>query len=307
MSNGVSPEEIERAREIDLLSFLKKHRPYELVRISRGNYCTKTHDSLKISNGKWMWFSRGIGGVSALDYLIKVEGKKLPEAVREINGESILRVKNKGIQRKKVPIFALETPVFKRVPDYLLQRKISKKVIDFCRENKMIYESEPYHNAVFVGFDNDGVRRYGAYRSCDDKKILGEVAGSDKRWAFRITNPECKEVHSFESAIDLLSYATLLLESGKDFRKYNLLSLGGVYSTQSSKIPVALQNFLDLNPSVNCIYLHLDNDEAGRNATKLLIEKLSTKYTVIDKAPPAGKDVNDFLCIKEKRKEEYER
>ncbi len=30
--------------------------------------------SLKISNGKWIWWSRGIGGRSALDYLIKVKG-----------------------------------------------------------------------------------------------------------------------------------------------------------------------------------------------------------------------------------------
>ena len=29
---------------------------------------------LKISNGKWCWNSRGIGGRTALDYLIKVRG-----------------------------------------------------------------------------------------------------------------------------------------------------------------------------------------------------------------------------------------
>ena len=35
-------------------------------------YCTAEHDSLKISNGKWYWWSRGFGGYSALDYFIKV-------------------------------------------------------------------------------------------------------------------------------------------------------------------------------------------------------------------------------------------
>ena len=30
-------------------------------------YCTAEHDSLKISNGKWYWWSRGFGGYSALD------------------------------------------------------------------------------------------------------------------------------------------------------------------------------------------------------------------------------------------------
>lgn len=42
-------------------------------RVAGNVYCTREHDSLKISNGKWYWWSRGIGGVSALDYLIKVK------------------------------------------------------------------------------------------------------------------------------------------------------------------------------------------------------------------------------------------
>ena len=70
----VTTEEIVQARQMDLLTYLKNYEPGELVKISNGNYCTREHDSLKISNGKWMWWSRGFGGNSALDYLIKVKG-----------------------------------------------------------------------------------------------------------------------------------------------------------------------------------------------------------------------------------------
>lgn len=42
----------------------------------------KSHDSLKLSNGKWMWHSRGIGGKTALDFLIKVRGFSFIEAVQ---------------------------------------------------------------------------------------------------------------------------------------------------------------------------------------------------------------------------------
>ena len=49
--------------------------------------CTAEHDSLKISNGKWYWWSRGIGGVSALDYLIKVRDFSFVEAVQTITGQ----------------------------------------------------------------------------------------------------------------------------------------------------------------------------------------------------------------------------
>ena len=53
----------------------------ELVHFSGNTYCTRTHDSLKISNGKWYWWSQGIGGRSALDYLTKVKGVELRQAV----------------------------------------------------------------------------------------------------------------------------------------------------------------------------------------------------------------------------------
>lgn len=49
------------AKQIDLLTYLKACEPSQLVRVSGNTYCTKEHDSLKISNGKWMWWSRGIG------------------------------------------------------------------------------------------------------------------------------------------------------------------------------------------------------------------------------------------------------
>ena len=68
----IPPETIEKARQVDLLTYLKTCEPNELVHISGNHYCTREHDSLKISNGKWYWFSRGFGGYNALDYLIKV-------------------------------------------------------------------------------------------------------------------------------------------------------------------------------------------------------------------------------------------
>ena len=55
------------------MTYLQNYEPRELVHFSGNVYCTRTHDSLKISNGKWYWHSRGIGGRSALDYLIKVK------------------------------------------------------------------------------------------------------------------------------------------------------------------------------------------------------------------------------------------
>lgn len=61
----VSKEEIANARKMDLLSYLRAYEPGELVRFSGETYCTRTHDSLKISNGKWYWifakYRRSVG------------------------------------------------------------------------------------------------------------------------------------------------------------------------------------------------------------------------------------------------------
>lgn len=70
-------EQIKKARSVDLLTYLQTYEPAELVKLKGNTYCTREHDSLKISNGKWYWWSRGFGASSALDYLIKVQG--MPE------------------------------------------------------------------------------------------------------------------------------------------------------------------------------------------------------------------------------------
>ena len=61
----IAPEVITEAKRMDLLTYLREYEPGELVKFSSNTYTTRTHDSLKISNGKWMWWSRGIGGKSA--------------------------------------------------------------------------------------------------------------------------------------------------------------------------------------------------------------------------------------------------
>ena len=80
----IAPEIVQEARKMDLLTYLQLYEPSELVHFAGNTFTTKTHDSLKISNGRWMWWSQGIGGRSALDYLIKVRGMAFTEAVEQL-------------------------------------------------------------------------------------------------------------------------------------------------------------------------------------------------------------------------------
>ena len=80
-------EQIKQARSIDLLTYLQTQEPTELVKLKGNTYCTREHDSLKISNGKWYWWSRGFGGKSALDYLTKVKGLSFTDAMKRLTKE----------------------------------------------------------------------------------------------------------------------------------------------------------------------------------------------------------------------------
>lgn len=131
---------------------------------------------------------------------------------------------------------------------------------------------------------------------------MGDCTGSKKQYSFRLTNENSTEVHLFECAIDLLSFATLAKIDGEDWRKLNLVSLSGVYSPkremEKSKVPVTLEKLLEKNQQINRIVLHFDNDIAGRKATKTLEILLKDRYEVVDEPPKSGKDFNDFLCIR---------
>lgn len=87
----IAPEVVQEVKRMDLLTYLRNYEPSELVHFSGNTYTTRTHDSLKISNGKWMWWSRGIGGRSALDYLIKVRGYPFLEAIEIIAGQAAIQ------------------------------------------------------------------------------------------------------------------------------------------------------------------------------------------------------------------------
>lgn len=318
----VTPNEIEKARQMDLLTYLKNYEPDELVVFSKDTYTTKTHDSLKISNGKWMWWSRGFGGASALDYLVKVKNIEFTTAVKMIVDTNFTVSKTNNNQPKNTYTKPLLLPkksnTNDKITQYLLSRGIDKDIINYCIKNKLIYESLPYHNLVFIGYDESKNPKYAAFRSTNQERIMGDCSGSDKTYSFRILGNKSNKVHIFESAIDLLSYATLCKLQGMDISKLNLISLAGVYATKEnlkeSKTPKTLKHYLKNHENIHTIYLHLDNDIAGKNATNALILKLSEKYKVIDSPPKYGKDYNDFLLFKLenkkiniKKRKEFER
>ena len=301
----IPSEVVSRAKQMDLYSYLHEYEPQELVHLGGGTYCTREHDSLKISNGKWYWFSQSIGGRSALDYLIKVRGIPFKEAVETIVGRCAAQPVV-AAPRKELPKRSLLLPEAngnsERVIDYLTGRGIDQELIGYCLSTGRLYESRKYHNAVFVGQDSAGNSRYVNLRGIDSD-FKGEASGSDKRFSFSIpARDKSSTLHLFESAIDLLSFATMCKQIGKDWRCDHLLSLAGVYrprkELRESSMPLALPQYLKDHPGIRKIVLRLDNDYAGRTASQALQTMLSGSYEVSIRPPPEGKDYNDCLCMR---------
>ena len=299
-------KQIEQARSIDLLTYLQTYEPTELVHVIGNTYCTREHDSLKISNGKWMWWSRGFGGNSALDYLIKVKGMQFMDAMKILSGEKDNTHRSSTERSEKLDRDAKRTLLLPEKNEnemtviwYLVGRGIDYDIIKECIDNGLIFESEVYHNCIFLGFDENGKAAYASFRSSsDNSRFKGEAVGSDKRYSFRI-EAKSNTIHVFESAIDLLSYATIMKMKTGNWRAETMISLGGVYAPSPnkpiSKIPAALDNALQNHPEVKTIALHLDNDNAGRSASISITEQLKDRYEIRDEPPPKGKDCNDYL------------
>lgn len=170
----ISPEVIEQARQIDLLTYLRRMEPdnVEQVKGTRNVYRTVDHDSLKISNGKWFWWSQGFGGYTALDYLIKVRNYSFMDAVEILTGKELAKWTPPPKKEEKTEPKALRLPEkyqdSKRVMQYLFDRGIDYQIIQECIADGVIFESNGrYHNAVFVGKDETGTL-------LDDKELSDE-------------------------------------------------------------------------------------------------------------------------------------
>lgn len=299
----LSKDQIAAAREMDLLTYLQCFEPQELVHVGGNTYTTRAHDSLKISNGKWCWWSRSIGGTNALDYLTKVEGLSFLDAAQRILGE-LPRVP----PASRLPAPPIKTEFVlppkhadtRRVFSYLRSRGIDAEIINHCIKHGQLYEDAERHNCVFVGYKHDKPA-YGALRgTLSSTTFAGEVPGSDKRFSFAVPlRAGGKTLCVFEAAIDALSYLTLLKLRGQDWRTANTLSLSGIYQPRKDgtiRFPAALEQYLKDNPGVKRIVLCLDNDEPGRAASAAIQKRLS-EYEVINNPPHSGKDYNDQLQL----------
>lgn len=304
----VTEEEYEAAKQIPAYDYLQSHQPGRLVKTrTRNEWQLRDHESFKINEitSKWHWKSRDIGGMSALRFLMQVDGMEYTEAVKQLCDEIPSYVPRETKEPEKKP-FVLPEPNGNcvRIRRYLNHRGISDAVIDYCIQLGILYESVPYHNAVFVGMDENERARYAFLRGIYDNRGKGfkmEQESSQKKYCFCVP-PQgmSRRVAVYEASIDTLAHMTL--EEGKK-DKYRL-SLGGISapregtewkSDKQMKRPDALEHFLKEHPEVKEIEICTDNDFAGRWACEQLKKHYEKEYQIFCNLPSIeGADYGDM-------------
>ena len=277
-------EQIIRANQTDLVSFLSAQG--EQLGKSGKEYRWKKHDSVTVSRNRWYRHSQGRGGYP-VDFVMEFYNATFPEAVKMLTGEE-------GEGRNSTcpapsPDFRLPEKEENndRIIRYLTEnRGIEKNMVEEWIGSGDIYEEKKHHNVVFVGRDADGIPRYAHCRGTGETKYRGDVAESDKSYGFCHRGTD-NQLFVFEAAIDLLSFIQLF---PKDWKKRSYLSLGGISSA-------ALMAFLSERPQITSVFLCLDNDHAGNEASEKLAIEIPDGYSVI-RLKPSRKDWNEILCDK---------
>ena len=274
-------EQIDRANQTDLVSFLKSQGE-DLTRAGN-EYRWKRHDSLTVRGNKWYRHSQSKGG-GPVDFVMEFYGKTFTEAIQLLTGE---QGEGKPGQPCPAPLsdFRLpeRSPTADTVKRYLVDtRRIDEDVAGFFISGGDIYEEAAHRNAVFVGRDEGGIPRY-AHQKGTAGSFRLDVKGSDKAFNFCYRG-EGEKLFVFEAPIDLLSFLCLFK---KNWQKQSYLSLGGVGER-------ALLRFLSDRPNVKTVYLCLDSDEAGNAATDRLA-KLTPEGLTVHRLVPLFKDWNEVL------------
>ena len=301
---GFTQEQYKKASETNILDYLISNG-YNIKKVGANEYTLEEHDSMRINplKNNFFWNSRNVGG-STIQFLQYYEGKSFVDAVKILSGEQVSNnITNKPkyipkAEEKGELILPEKNEDNKRAIAYLTKsRKLDFEIVNSLIKSGNIYESKDKHNVVFLGKDNENNVKYAMQRSTlTESTYKGDCENSDKNFGFRINSQNnCDKVCVFESAIDLITHATISKHIGKDWKDINRVSLGCL----SFK---AMDNFLKDNNHIKEINLFLDNDEAGQENAQKFYNQYKDNYK-INIIQVKSKDLNqtwqDYLKDKE--------
>ena len=293
-------EQKQRANRVDLEDFLTRQGE-KLLRSGREKRLASDH-SVTVRGNRWYDHAAEKGGC-AIDFVQMFYGRSFPDAVSMLLDGEQGQAYRESQQKEPEPPKPFQLPEayanMRRVFAYLTQaRCLDRNVVSAFARQKMLYEDAKYHNAVFVGYDTDGVPRHAHKRSTYTKgePFKGNVESCGPRYSFRWIG-RSDTVYVFEAPIDMLSFITMYQ---KDWQEHSYVALCGVAEH-------ALMQLLSDAPYVRKVGLCLDNDKAGIQARERIKQSLSERgYSDVFPLFSQQKDWNEDLQVMSKPPPELE-
>jgi len=289
-------EEKRQANNVDLEYFLRQQG--ETLIPSGREKRLKSDHSITVRGNEWYDYATEKGGL-AIDFVQNFYGLSFPDAVTMLLGDEMGKVyhcaeKKEEIKKPfKLPPHSKD---MRRTFAYLIKHRcIDKDVVSFFAKEKLLYESyeksndgtKEYHNAIFVGLDENGVARHAHKRGIytNGKGFKENIDSSDPCYSFHLRGTSDR-LYVFEAPIDMLSFISLHKDS--NWKQHSYVALCGL-SEQS------MLKQLEINSQMNKVVLCLDNDKAGINACEKFKNLLYEQGIVASRLSPALKDFNEDL------------
>lgn len=294
-------EQKQRANAVDLVEFLQIQGE-KLLPSGREKRLANDH-SITVRGNEWYDHALEQGGL-AIDFVQSFYGLSFPEAVMKLLGGEQGEVYSKAKEIKQTEQKPFELPPknsdMRRVFAYLIKnRYIERNVVSFFAKQKLLYESceqsadktKEYHNAVFVGYDENGVPCHAHKRGIysNGKSFKGNVESSNPCYSFHYTGTS-NMLYVFEAPIDILSFITI--NKSTSWQEHSYVALCGV-SEQ------AMLKMIENNPNLNHIILCLDHDIAGIESSEkfqdILYEKKIKSSRLLSKCKDWNEDIKESL------------
>lgn len=280
-------EQKQRAASVNLEEFLRCQGE-KLLDSGREKRLARDH-SVTVRGNEWYDHAEERGG-HAISFVQRFYNLNYPDAVLLLLGITNGTIYPSAAEKEPKPTKPFALPPandnMRRVFAYLVkQRGIDQQIVAHFAKAKLLYEDSEYHNAVFVGKDENGIPRHAHKRSTNSmgKPFRINVEGSDPKYSFHHIGTN-GSLYVFEAPIDLLSYITL---NPDHWQENSYVACCG-----TSIQPVL--KMVEQLPALQTIHLCLDNDEAGQKATQRMNTQLESVCTV-KWLVPSLKDWNDDL------------
>ena len=291
MAKHVSADQVEIARNVDLVDYLE--RKGEPLKKEGRYYRHQVHDSLVIKDQMYAWNSRDEKGAGVINFAKMFYGMSFPEAVLDLSAQGYKVKDNSQEQKPKEPYqYPIHYEVNDRTKakDYLTnERKIHPKIVNWL-DSKDLIAQDKLGNVVFKWKQQGeivGADRQGTSPMKDGRMFKGIDKNSHGSAGFAVDIGKPNSIYLFESPIDALSYWSIKKGRLQDTR---LVSMSGL--KRQTMIDEIKRMGKESN-KVNHITFCTDNDKAGREFAKKYHRLLTGNISNIKL--PLKKDWNEQL------------